>query len=438
MARGHPLLKIFLSGIAAELCYNYRMFNTQIRRVVSVVATAVACVAYAETSASVSAEMSQAAAAGFLSRTGVGPLLLPGREVASAEARGNVWIVRLAPSGYIEVAGSTTCAPILSFSAKDFVEPEVGSPFAAKLAADSQMVAEKESGESAADHADWAKLTAPVAKKRARLAAKPTGTDGTGYTPYVAPMLGATWHQTAPYNDLSPYNYFCGCMATAAGQEIRYWRWPYRYEKFRQSTHGVRDAQFNYSDFVIRPNGLVPFDWDKVKANYTDESNASTPWANDKQATYNAAWLSLWMQSLTGMGYKPGGSGGTRQLASTAEEYWYEKGKGYTYWNDGYTNLWNAIKADLDWGSPIQINTAAHQMVIDGYAVENYGTADEVDWINLNLGYGNATYWDNLKIAVTEGTYSGTLASFQTGFRPQKIVQFEPVPKVSGTSLTLA
>ena len=198
MARGHPLLKIFLSGIAAELCYNYRMFNTQIRRVVSVVATAVACVAYAETSASVSAEMSQAAAAGFLSRTGVGPLLLPGREVASAEARGNVWIVRLAPSGYIEVAGSTKCAPILSFSAKDFVEPEVGSPFAAKLSADSQMVAEKESGESATDHADWTKLTAPVAKKRAMLAAKPTGTDGTGYTPYVAPILGATWHQTAP------------------------------------------------------------------------------------------------------------------------------------------------------------------------------------------------------------------------------------------------
>ena len=414
------------------------MFKTNIRKTLAVVATSAAFVAYAETSASVSAEMSQAAAAGFLSRTGVGPLLLPGREVASAEARGNVWIVRLAPSGYIEVAGSTRCAPILSFSAKDFVEPEVGSPFAAKLSADSQMVAEKESGESVADHADWAKLTAPVAKKRTRLAAKPTGTDGTGYTPYVAPMLGATWHQTAPYNDLSPYNYFCGCMATAAGQEIRYWRWPYRYEKIRQTTHGVRDAQFNYSDFVIRPNGLVPFDWDKVKANYTDEANASTPWATDKQATYNAAWLSLWMQSLTGMGYKPGGSGGTRQLASTAEEYWYEKGKGYTYWNDGYTNLWNAIKADLDWGSPIQINTAAHQMVIDGYAVENYGTADEVDWINLNLGYGNATYWDNLKIAVTEGTYSGTLASFQTGFRPQKIVQFEPVPKVSGTSLTLA
>ena len=44
----------------------------------------------------------------------------------------------------------------------------------------------------------------------------------------------------------------------------------------------------------------------------------------------------------------------------------------------------------------------------------------------------------DLKTAVTEGTYSGTLASFETGFRPQKIVQFEPVPKVIETSLTLA
>ena len=381
-------------------------------------------------------DTARAVAEGFLSKSSVAKTILAGRSVDSVEAYGSLWIVRLAPSGYIEVAGSTKCAPILSFSENDFAEPESDSPLAAKLSADSLMVEKKEADESVEVNAKWAKLTAPVAKTRRLLAAKPTGTDGSGYTPFVAPLLGATWNQTAPFNDLSPYNYFCGCMATAAGQELRYWRWPYRYEKFRQTTHGVRDAQFNYSDFVLRPNGLVPFNWDKVVASAPNP--ASTPWAADKEATYNTAWLSLWAQSLTGMGYKPGGSGGTRQLAGTAEEYWYEKGQGMTYWNDGYTNLWNAIKADLDWGSPIQINTAAHQMVIDGYAVENYGEEDEVDWINLNLGYGNATYWDNLRTAVTTGTYSGTLASFQTGFRPQKIVQFEPVPKVSGTSLELA
>ena len=386
--------------------------------------------------ATVSQETALAAAEGFIRPDGFGARLLPDRSVASATAWGNLWIVVLEPSGHIILAGSDKCYPVISFSTDDFAEPEVGSPLAAKLAGDSLMVEKKEADESVEVNAKWEKLTAPVAKTRRLLAAKPTGTDGTGYTPFVAPLLGATWNQTAPFNDLSPYNYFCGCMATAAGQELRYWRWPYRYEKFRQTTHGVRDAQFNYSDFVLRPNGLVPFNWDKVVASAPNP--ASTPWAADKEATYNTAWLSLWAQSLTGMGYKPGGSGGTRQLAGTAEEYWYEKGRGMTYWNDGYTNLWNAIKADLDWGSPIQINTAAHQMVIDGYAVENYGQEDEVDWINLNLGYGNAVYWDNLKTAVTEGTYSGTLASFQTGFRPQKIVQFEPVPKVSGTSLELA
>ena len=406
------------------------MFNTHIRRVVSAVATAVACVAYAETSASVSAEMSQAAAAGFLSRTGVGPLLLPGREVASAEARDNVWIVRLAPSGYIEVAGSTKCAPILSFSAKDFVEPEVGSPFAAKLTGDSQMVAEKESNESATEHADWAKLTAPVAKKRALLAA-PTGT-----TSVVGPLMNCGWGQGAPFNDLSPLSSLCGCMATAAGQEHRYWRWPYRYEKSRQGNHGLRNSLGEYSEHVLRPDGRVPFNYDKVVAYAPNPS--STPLAADKEATYQTAWLSLWMQSLTGMSYKPGASGGTQKLCNFAEQYWFEAGPVMSYWRDGYTNLWNAIKADLDFGSPIQVNSPGHQMVVDGYAIENEGAAGEVHYVNINYGWGSPEGWVNLLTAVTENTSGGRLADFQIGYRPQKIVQFEPVPKVCASDVTLA
>ena len=64
-------------------------------------------------------------------------------------------------------------------------------------------------------------------------------------------MLGATWNQTAPYNDLSPYNYFCGCMATAAGQELRYWRWPYRCENFRTTSVVLSDEQLlEYLDSI--------------------------------------------------------------------------------------------------------------------------------------------------------------------------------------------
>lgn len=385
--------------------------------------------------APISDDAARAAAAGFLAKSAVAAHVLPGRSVTAVQTRSSLWIAALEPSGCIVIAGSDRCAPVISFSADDFAEPEAGSPLDVLLRDSGAWVEKMEADESAEINAGWAKYTAPAAKNVRLLAASAPAEETSDE--YVAPFLGATWHQTAPYNDLSPYNYFCGCVATAAGQEVRYWRWPYRYEKFRTSTHGVRDGLNNYYSIVVRPNGLVPIDWDKVKANYTYESNASTPLANDKVATYNAAYLSFWMQSLGGIGYKPGGSGGTRQLASSAEDYWYEKGVGMNYWNDGYTNLWKAIKADLDWGSPIQINTAAHQMVIDGYAVENAGTADEIDYINLNLGYGNATYWENLRTAVTSGTYSGVLASFQTGYRPQKIVQFEPVPKVCTRDVTL-
>ena len=392
--------------------------------------------AFSAVAATVSHDAATAAAEGFLRPGNVGARLLPERTVASATARGGLWIVALEPSGYVVMAGSDKCRPVLAFSTDDFAEPEAGSPLDVILRDNSAWVEKTEADESADVDALWAKLTATASKKALAPKAAPTGTDGTGYDAFVAPLLGAKWHQNEPYNDLSPYNYFCGCMATAAGQELRYWRWPYRYEKSRQTTHGVRDAQNNYSNFVLRPDGRVPFDWDKVLASYP--APATTPKAADKVATYNAAFLSLWMQSMTGMGYKPGGSGGTRQLASEAEDYWYEHGKVMTYWNDGYTNLWNAVKADLDWGSPIQINTAAHQMVIDGYAIENKGAADEVDYINLNLGYGNAIFWTDLKTAVTSGTYSGVLAAFQTGYRPQKIVQFEPVPKVITNGTTIA
>ena len=380
--------------------------------------------------ATVSQETALAAAEGFIRPDGFGARLLPDRSVASATAWGNLWIVALEPSGHIILAGSDKCSPITFFSTENFVEPEVGSPFAAKLTADSAWVAEKDADESAEVNPKWAKLTASVAKKQRLLAAAPSGAGSV-----VGPLMNVGWGQGAPFNDLSPLSSLCGCMATAAGQEHRYWRWPYRYEKSRQGAHGLRNSLNEYSEHVMRPDGRVPFNYDKVVA-YAPNP-ASTPWATDKEATYQTAFLSLWMQSLTGMSYKPGASGGTQKLCNFAEQYWFEAGPVMSYWRDGYTNLWNAIKADLDFGSPIQVNSPGHQMVVDGYAIENEGTDSEVDYVNINYGWGNPEGWVNLLTAVTESTSGGRLADFQIGYRPQKIVQFEPVPKVSTSNVAL-
>lgn len=392
--------------------------------------TAVLGIGIVAQAAVVDQDTAMSAASGFLSNSSVAKRVLAGCSVENVEQRGSLWIVHLAPSGYIEVAGSTKCAPILSFSSQDFTEPEVGSPFDAKLTGDSMMVAEKEADESLEDNADWVKYTTPVAKKRMLLASAPSGTTGV-----VGPLMNCGWGQGAPFNDLSPLSSLCGCMATAAGQEHRYWRWPYRYEKSRQGTHGLRNSLGEYSEHILRPDGRVPFNYDKVVAYAPNPS--STPQATDKEATYQTAWLSLWMQSLTGMGYKPGGSGGTIKLCTNAEDYWFEKGPVMNYWRDGYTNLWTAITNDLARGIPIQVNSPGHQMVADGFAIDDAGTDSEVDWININYGWGSPEGWVNLLTAVTESTSGGRLADFQTGYRPQKIVQFEPVPKVSTSNVTL-
>ena len=99
-------------------------------------------------------------------------------------------------------------------------------------------------------------------------------------------------------------------------------------------------------------------------------------------------------------------------------------------WRDGYANLCAAIKADLDWGSPVQVNTPAHQMVADGYAVDG----DDV-WLAINYGWGSPTTW--VKISDESSYGNAGLADFQTGFRPQKTVQFEPLAKVCTNDVTL-
>ena len=381
--------------------------------------------------APVSGDAAVSAADGFLRSSPAARRILPGRAAASARLRGSLWIVDLAPSGYIAIAGSDRCAPVVSFSPDDFAEPEAGSPADAQLRANCAWVESMEADGTAPADPGWARLAAQAAqtsKIRALAASTPDGRAESDFNGYVAPLLGSGWAQGAPYNDLSPLSSPCGCMATAAGQEIRYWRWPYRYEKSRRRTHGLRNAMNEYSEHTIRADGRVPFDYGKILASYP--APASTPFAADKAASYNAAYLSLWMQSLTGQSYKPGASGGTIKFCTEAEEYWFEKGPVMSKWRDGYANLWAAIKADLDWGSPVQVNTPAHQMVADGYAVDG----DDV-WLAINYGWGSPTTW--VKISDESSYGNAGLADFQTGFRPQKTVQFEPLAKVCTNDVTL-
>lgn len=360
-----------------------------------------------------------AAASGFLARSAAAKAILPGRTAQAAENRGNIWIVGLAPSGHIVVAGSSKCPPVASFSPDDFVEPAAGTPFAEKLRLHGEWCSAMEADSSAEDDPAWETLCAPRAA-RLLYASAPAAE-----ALCVAPLLNAAWTQGAPYNDLTPLNCPCGCMATAGGQEFRYWQWPWRMETVRTVAHRLQD----HENHVIRLDGSVPFDYSAIAGSY---AGAATPDSLSKKSTYECAHLVLWAQSLVKMIFAPGASGGSQKLNAEAATHWYEQGVVMNKRRNGYDALWAAIKEDLDFGSPIQVNTPNHQMVLDGYAVEGEGD-DEKHWVNINYGWGSGITWVDLKTEIE----SRQLADFQIGFRPQKRVQFEPLPKISATDVTV-
>lgn len=388
-----------------------------------------AFVAAAVSGAEVSMETAETVAGAFLRTSSMASRVLPDRTVAQSSKWGNLWIVGLSPSGYIVVSGSDKCAPVIQFSPEDFSDPEEDSAYFDIMSAASNLCADREVDESLDADPEWTKLTTPVKRRLLASASEPEPDEG-NCEEYVAPILGASWDQDSPYSDFTPATGPCGCMATAAGQEIRYWRWPWRMTGSRTHTHAF--YKHPAQGHTIRVNGEVPFDYDRILGNYSSSPYTPNATGEDKLNRYEAAYLTLWMQSLVEMGFSNGGSGGHQKFCNNASRFWFEQGTVMNRDRNGYTDLWNAIKDDLDFGSPIQVNTRNHQMVIDGYAVEGSGDSAK-HWININYGWGESIKWIDMKTQYD----SAGLADFQIGLRPQKRVLVEPMPKVSRSTVEL-
>ena len=293
------------------------MKKTKLTYFFGVIAFGSAMVAHA---APVSEELARTVASGFLEKSSFAKQILEGRSVAQIEQRDTVYIAHLAPSGHIILAGTTKCAPVLSFSSEDFVEPLPDTPNLDMFESWLELSAEKESDATLEENAEWTKYAQKTSTRRRLLAAASDDPPGV----IVPPMLGAAWHQGSPYNDFSPFRIVCGCMATAGGQEHRYWRWPYFIPKFRTITHGLT----GYPNQTIRYNGFVPFDYDLIYGSYeggeTPEKTGTDELGNSvKKARYEAAYLTHWMQSMVKMSFKPGAAGGIQKLCNEAIEIYF-------------------------------------------------------------------------------------------------------------------
>ena len=408
------------------------MKNRKIRVLLTIIAFAFVMVAHA---APVTEEMACNVASGFLSKNSVAQRILEGRTVDSVEAFENLWVAHLSPSGHIILSGTTKNSPVLSFSQEDFTEPADDTAQMDMFESWIERCSASESDDTLEDNADWEKY-ATVVKPRRPLLGASISFDTKNATEIVGPLIVAKWHQGAPYNDLTPLGGIpCGCSATAGGQELYYWKWPHRMEHDFTFVHTLNGVENSYTN---RMNGLVPFDWDKMRDNYKNGNTDITTFrAEDKASTYAAAHLINWVQPFVHMNFGNGGSGATAKLnASVMTNEWYESagdlGKKMNGVDD-FPGLWTAITNDVAFGSPINVNSSGHQMVVEGYAVDSATN----EYICLNYGWGGGGAWVDLENEIDVGGAGGTLAHFQIGFRPKKRVQFDIVPKVSKDSVRL-
>jgi hypothetical protein len=352
--------------------------------------------------------MATVAAERFVSGDGVGALLLAGRTAMPAEKRGSLWIVRLAPSGYVVVQGSDKAEPVVTFSAEDWTEPEEGSPFFEMLRGASEACAALEADAAAAENPKWSALSANRPRLQDSMPA--------GATFMVEPFMTAHWHQKHPYSDYTPLEWPCGCKATATGQELAHWKWPWRPEFTRLVAHPLID----HSAFRVRLDGNEPFDWDNVFDSYSAADMQS------RAKRHAAGRLVLWCQSLVNMHFMNGGAGAYISLYDKTP--YYETGRQWIRSNaDTYSAMVNALREDMVFRSPVQVSISGHAVVAHGFAAGN-----DVEYVYLNYGWaGMSDNWYNLRAE------NSVVHRIETGFRPMKTVQLEPLPAVSDGSVTL-
>jgi len=183
----------------------------------------------------------------------------------------------------------------------------------------------------------------------------------------VEPMLTTTWDQGRFYNEMCPPDpagpgghCYAGCVATALGQVVNYFRWPetgtgsYTYEC---PPYGTLTANY----------GETTYEWDKMATNL-DKSNLP---------------LALLLNHLgiaCDMVYGPNGSGMYNHKAAYALRTFFKYSPETIYvYRDSTSMDWDSLLVShLDRGIPLYYagwsvpNINGHAFVCDGYQPDDY------------------------------------------------------------------
>ena len=385
------------------------------------------------------------AATKFVAADPVGSAVFSGRTVAGVRDADGLWIVSLSPSGHIIFSGSDLVDPIVGFSLTDFADPDPESSAFAMLdgARKTSLAAETSGAESR--HAKWVKLL----EKKSRFSLLANPVEPKSEAIIVPPFLQSQYNQWQPYNDYCPLydsrldtdvyrgRSPCGCVATAAMQVFRHFKWPVRIDQTLQYDHDFTGTNSVTTKFPIRFNGQVPFDWNRFDNAYADKGSSGFDLRGfvDESMRYPIARLALWTDVMAQMEFGADGSSANYNNIAAGVADWYTPGE-WVKVEEGAERLREHMVA----GVPCQVSLGhqveneqrkGHQAVASGWAED---LSSDSQYVYLNFGFGgqNDGYYN-----IAESFQEYEEKEVYVGHYPRAKPQLEPLPKVCGPNITL-
>jgi hypothetical protein len=299
----------------------------------------------------------------------------------SMEEMAVYYAINISPSGYVIVSGDDRVKPVLAYSYDSRYDPENLPPqFIAWLkqyALQIRHAVKEDLPASPEIKKEWDRLLSGLPDRELL--------QGGGKS--VEPLIFSTWNQNSPYNAFCPADpagpgghAYAGCVPTAMGQVMYYYRWPYS-----------GTGSYSYED---PPYGILSVNYDSATYDWNSMSNSA---GLENPAI---AKLLYHLGVSCDLQYGPDGSGMYNHKAAYALRTFFKYSPETQYvYRDSTTLAWDSILiAHLDRKMPMYYagwsvpNINGHAFVCDGYQ----GT----DYFHFNFGWGGQAdgyfYLDNL------------------------------------------
>lgn len=372
------------------------------------------------------AEAAEAARAWIASRPSARPRAVkraassaPGKKAAETatyeglDGKGRFHVVSLDGGGFVAMASDTDDSPVLAFSESSQFKADEANPLMELLrrdAAGREAMRERrrraKPAKTDAHRMSWRRLRggANTARARARAGAAATAASQTASRfliddPRIDPLVQSRWDQSNVknkpcYNYYTPFNYLCGCVATAGAQIMRYHRFPV--DPVEQKSFIIGIDAYLYE----RSTRGGTYAWDDMPldpANETSLSDAQRQAIGHLTYDLGVACTMYYGSSLS--------DAPTYMLRNAYLDYFgYSSAECATFGVENglsYTTerLMDAVVPSLDARLPVALHIGpwigstekpAHAVVADGYGYA--GVSDEnVFFLHINVGW-SGTY----------------------------------------------